>query len=229
MSRLERGLGSGASLATWSRVAAAVGEQLVGFLEHAPGADRPRDLEHLKRQSALIAITSAGGWVALPELAIDRDVARSRSIDVALIRRATREAVVVEIWDWFDDVGAGLARPRRQARGPWSRLAWAAPPASPGQIRGFYVVAGHAPKPSAHCRARAAVRGALPGQLRHMAEGPHRCRPTAAQRRRPALERSSRHGPASESASRLSQAADPPDSGQDGPTGWSKMRENGPP
>jgi hypothetical protein len=44
----------------------------------------------------------------MPELAIDRDVARSRSIDVALVRRASREAVVVEVWNWFDDVGGAL-------------------------------------------------------------------------------------------------------------------------
>jgi len=62
----------------------------------------------LRRQSALIQIASAGGWVALPELAVDRDVARSRSIDVALVRAATREAIVAEIWNWFDDVGGAM-------------------------------------------------------------------------------------------------------------------------
>jgi transcriptional regulator with XRE-family HTH domain len=108
ISDLELGLGTSASIETWGLVAAAVGEQLVGFLEHAPGAGLPRDIEHLRRQSALIQIASAGSWVAMPELAIDRDVVRSRSIDVALVRRASREAVVGEIWNWFDDIGAAL-------------------------------------------------------------------------------------------------------------------------
>ena len=97
VSYLERGLGAGTTLDTWSRVAAAVGEQLVGFLEHAPGASLPRDIEHLRRQGALIRIASVGGWVAIPELAIDRDIVRSRSIDVALARPASREVIVVEI------------------------------------------------------------------------------------------------------------------------------------
>jgi len=108
VSELERGLGAGASLETWAIVAAAVGEQLVGYLEHAPGAERPRDIEHIRRQNAVIEAARRGGWTAHPELAIDAGVVRSRSIDVALVRAAKHEAAVVEIWDWFDDVGAGL-------------------------------------------------------------------------------------------------------------------------
>lgn len=128
-SGLERGLGAGASLETWAVAAAAVGEQFVGFLEHAPGAERPRDIEHVRRQNAVIEAARRGGWSAHPEFAIDTDVGRSRSIDVALLRAASREAVVVEIWDWFDDVGASLRgldgkkaalRPRLDVTdGPW--------------------------------------------------------------------------------------------------------------
>jgi transcriptional regulator with XRE-family HTH domain len=108
ISNLERGRGQTASIETWACVAAALGEQFVGFLEHAPGATPPRDIEHLRRQSALIGMAAAGGWVALPEFAIDPGASRSRSIDVALIRTASREAIAAEIWDWFDDVGASL-------------------------------------------------------------------------------------------------------------------------
>jgi transcriptional regulator with XRE-family HTH domain len=108
ISLLERGLGTTSSIETWACIAAAVGEQLVGFLELAAGATAPRDIEHLRRQSALVELAARGGWTALPELAIDPNVARSRSIDIALIRPATREAVAVEIWNWFDDVGAAL-------------------------------------------------------------------------------------------------------------------------
>jgi transcriptional regulator with XRE-family HTH domain len=103
---LERGLGSGASLETWAVAAATVGETLAAFLERAPGAAPPRDMEHLRRQNALVEIAASGGWTALPELAIDRGERRSRSIDVALVRHATHEAIAVEIWDWLDDIGA---------------------------------------------------------------------------------------------------------------------------
>ena len=108
ISNLERGRGRTASIETWACVAAALGERFVGFLEQAPGATPPRDIEHLRRQSALIQLAAAGGWVALPEFAIDPGAIRSRSIDVALIRTATPEAVAAESWDWFDDVGASL-------------------------------------------------------------------------------------------------------------------------
>jgi transcriptional regulator with XRE-family HTH domain len=142
VSEIERGEGWATSLMTLACLAAAVGEQLVVFLEHAPGADRPRDIEHLRRQSAVVEIGRTGGWSALPEFAIDPAAPRSRSIDVALVRRATREAVVVEVWDWFDDVGAGLrgldaksgalaTRLRSQQNG---RDAW--------RVRGLYVVRG---------------------------------------------------------------------------------------
>jgi hypothetical protein len=82
------------------------GEQLVAFLEGVPGAERPRDYEHLRRQQLVIETASRGGWIARPELLLDPDAPRSRSVDFALLRRARLEAVVVEVWDFFDDVGA---------------------------------------------------------------------------------------------------------------------------
>jgi transcriptional regulator with XRE-family HTH domain len=154
-SEIERGSGANASIATWSCLAAAVGEQLVGFFQHAPGADRPRDMEHLRRQSALIVLATAGGWSALPELSIDPGSIRSRSIDVALVRTRTREAVVAEIWDWFDDVGAGLRGLDAKVSTLASRLAAEPKPSRPDassagsidvgpalawQVRGLFVV-----------------------------------------------------------------------------------------
>jgi len=128
---LERGLGARATLETWACAAAAVGDQLVGFLERAPGATPPRDIEHLRRQASVIDFAQPGGWRALPELALDPGAVRSRSIDVVLVRDATREAILVEVWDWFDDVGAALrsldakrealtARLERETGGGWT-------------------------------------------------------------------------------------------------------------
>lgn len=144
ISLLERGRGTTASIETWACIAAAVGEHFVGFLELAPGATAPRDIEHLRRQSALIELARGGRWTALPELAIDPTVARSRAIDVALVRSVTREAVAVEVWDWFDDVGAALRgldakRSMLEAR----LMAEAAIESAPGlgwRVRGLFVV-----------------------------------------------------------------------------------------
>ena len=137
ISELERGLGAGASLETWAVAAAAVGEQLVGYFEHAPGAERPRDIEHVRRQNAVIEAARRGGWTAHPELAIDTDVVRSRSIDVALVRAATHEAVVVEIWDWFDDVGASLRGLDGKKTALQARLTEAD---GPWRVGGLYVI-----------------------------------------------------------------------------------------
>ena len=137
LSYLERGLGAGAGLATWASVAAAVGDQLVSYLERASGTDLPRDVEHLKRENALITLAAGGGWAALPELAIDAARHRSRSIDVALFRPSTNEAIVAEVWDWFDDVGAGL-------RGLDAKVATLRRRLSDGRatttVRGLYIV-----------------------------------------------------------------------------------------
>ena len=136
ISDLELGLGTSASIETWAMVASAVGEQFVGFLERAPGASLPRDIEHARRQSALISIATPGGWRALPELRLDQDARWSRSIDVALVRRATGEAVVVEIWNWFEDVGAAL----RSLDGKVAALRDRLDPSVEWTVRGLFIV-----------------------------------------------------------------------------------------
>lgn len=120
---LERGLGAGASIETWALAAAALGEQLVAFFEHAPGATPPRDIEHLRRQASLIELSASGEWRPLPELALDAGVARSRSADVVLLRLERREAVLTEIWDWFDHVGASFRSLDSKRDGLATRLA----------------------------------------------------------------------------------------------------------
>jgi transcriptional regulator with XRE-family HTH domain len=108
LSMIERGKGTGATLETWASVAAAVGEQLVAHLERAPGAGLPRDHAHLKGQNLVIRTATPGGWRPMPEAAIDLLAYRSRSVDVLLTRAGGREIAVVEVWDWFDDVGAAM-------------------------------------------------------------------------------------------------------------------------
>lgn len=107
-SRLERGLEPGASLATLAACAAAVRTRLAAFIEAQPGADLPRDIEHLRRQQAIVTLARTGGWEATPEAAIPGSGPRPRSIDVLLLRLARREAAVVEVWDLMLDVGDAM-------------------------------------------------------------------------------------------------------------------------
>ena len=105
-SRVERGIAGAASLETLASCAAAVGTQLAAFIEARPGADLPRDVEHLRQQELVIELARGGAWTARPELAIDPHAGRSRSIDVHLERFGGAELAVVEIVDLMSDGGA---------------------------------------------------------------------------------------------------------------------------
>ena len=107
-SRIERGLMTSASLETLSACAAAVGTQLAAFIEARPGADLPRDIEHLRRQELVISVAVRGGWRARPEHPIDPEARRSRSIDVRLERASRSEHAVVEIVDLMSDGGDAM-------------------------------------------------------------------------------------------------------------------------
>lgn len=131
VSKMERGQGVAASLTTWASAGEAVGLRLAAFFEQAPGASRPRDYEHLKRQELVIRTARAGGWRAMPELAIDPRSVRSRSVDV-LLRRGD-EIAVVEVWDLLDDVGGAL-------RGLDAKVATVALAHPDATVRGVFVL-----------------------------------------------------------------------------------------
>jgi transcriptional regulator with XRE-family HTH domain len=106
-SGLERGQGTGAPLETWAVAAAAVGQELAAFLDQASGADLPRDIEHLRRQSALVERAARGGWSPAAEMPVTRG-GTGGVIDVLLTRSLRREAAVIEVWDLLLDVGAAF-------------------------------------------------------------------------------------------------------------------------
>jgi transcriptional regulator with XRE-family HTH domain len=107
-SLLERGGATTASLETLAACAAAVGTRLAAFVEAVPGADLPRDMEHLRRQQLVTVLARGGGWIARPERPIDPMARRSRSIDVELERVVRREIAVVEIVDLLTDGGEAM-------------------------------------------------------------------------------------------------------------------------
>jgi transcriptional regulator with XRE-family HTH domain len=108
VSRLERGLEAAVPLTTLAACADAVDVQLAAFIEARPGADLPRDIEHLRLQSLLIAAAARGGWTAEPEAIVAEETVHPRSIDVLLTRPMHRECAVVEIWTLLADVGAAI-------------------------------------------------------------------------------------------------------------------------
>jgi transcriptional regulator with XRE-family HTH domain len=98
-SELERGRGANVSLKVWTRASDAVGADLRGYLEGASAADAPRDSVHLKHQELVARFAADGGWRPRPEL----DLGGAGVADIVLARPS--EWALVEVWDWFADVG----------------------------------------------------------------------------------------------------------------------------
>lgn len=98
------------TLATWDRAAFAVGGSLNAYVQGASATAGPRDAVHLRTQELIIRLALGGGWHARPEEAIDREARTSRFADVLLERRppahGPTEYALIEVIDWFDDVGA---------------------------------------------------------------------------------------------------------------------------
>jgi transcriptional regulator with XRE-family HTH domain len=135
ISELERGSGSSGSIANWASVAAAVGEELVAFFDHAAGAGVPRDLEHLRRQQLLVSVSAAGGWRAAPEERVDVGARRPHFVDVLLqrSRRGVHEKGVAEIWDLLTDVGDAMREFERKVGSVRDRT-------GAGTVSGVFVV-----------------------------------------------------------------------------------------
>ncbi len=84
----------------------AVDSDLRAYLERVSSADHPRDAVHLRNQGSVLDLARKGGWTGVPEARLDRDARTSRSLDVLLTRDV--KWAMVEIWDWFDDVGGSF-------------------------------------------------------------------------------------------------------------------------
>ena len=110
-SSLEVDRDPGYTLLTWDRAAFAVGAGLDAFIRGGSAADRPRDAVHLKAQELVIRRHSRR-VVGMPEEMIDREARTSRAADVLLHRRDDQtvqvEYALMEVIDWFADVGAPL-------------------------------------------------------------------------------------------------------------------------
>ena len=122
VSRLEAGRGWGTGLDTWAACAAACGFELAAFLQRAPGADLPRDIDHLRRQSLVVREATPGGWHPLPEALLPDGTPHPRSVDVHLTRERRREVALIEVWDLIVDGGAAMRGLERKVHAVSERL-----------------------------------------------------------------------------------------------------------
>jgi hypothetical protein len=94
---------------------------LNAYLSEASAADQPRDAAHLKAQELVLRTSKSGGWSGIPEERFDADVRTSRFADVFLRRdrppTEANEVALIEVIDWFDDVGAPMRSWQRRLDG----------------------------------------------------------------------------------------------------------------
>ena len=98
-SDLERGRGANVSLRVWMHASSAVDADLHAYLERVSGAGAPRDAVHLRHQELVARTAAHGGWQPLVERALG-----GAGVADLLLARADERALI-EVWDWFSDVG----------------------------------------------------------------------------------------------------------------------------
>lgn len=122
--RVERGRAGGVTLDSLQRIALAAGRPLV-VRALRPVDEEPADAGHLALQELVLRIARGAGFEVSAELPT-RPSEPWRSIDVAFQDRLRRRLVVVECWNTFGDVGAGLRASDRklvEAEG-WAAAMW---------------------------------------------------------------------------------------------------------
>jgi hypothetical protein len=112
VSRVERGLGSGVTLAGLQRMAVALGIRLNIELARDPVQDTT-DAGHLPIQELVLRTLRRSGRTSLAELPT-RPAEPWRSADVVGIDDKTRCITIAECWNTFGDVGASLRTSNRK-------------------------------------------------------------------------------------------------------------------
>ncbi len=114
LAAIEGGGGAGAPLGVWFALAEALGRYLRFELARDPLSELV-DAGHLALQELVIRVAKAAGWEVSFE-APTRAWESSRSIDVRLTDRRTRQIVNVECWNTFGDLGAATRSSNAKVR-----------------------------------------------------------------------------------------------------------------
>lgn len=112
ISRIERGMGSGAPLSLWAALGRALGRPVaVSLARDAEAA--PRDAGHLAIQELLLRLARAAGRTRFVELPA-RSSDPTRATDVAAIDDRLRVIILQEAWNTIGDIGAGVRSSARK-------------------------------------------------------------------------------------------------------------------
>ena len=163
ISRIERGLGSYVSLATWVALGVALGRPFAATLSKPIDATADtRDAGHLAIQEHLLSLAHAAGRSATFELPTrPRDPARS--IDVGIRDDANRCLIVAEAWNTFGDLGAAVRAMHRKLAEAGDLAAAIDSEREPYRVAGVWVVRASAANRALIARYPNIVEDAFPG------------------------------------------------------------------
>jgi transcriptional regulator with XRE-family HTH domain len=114
ISQIERGLGSGVTLATWVALGIALDRPLaISLTRPLPATHSPVDAGHLEMQEVLLAIAARTGRRAAVERP-SKPLDPRHSTDVAIHDDAHRTLVLAEVWNTFGDIGAAIRSTHRK-------------------------------------------------------------------------------------------------------------------
>lgn len=103
---LERGNGATAPLEVWVRLGQAMDRPLVVGFSEEPGSRQPSEALRAARELLLNLAREHGWQTIVPVPTRPRDPARS--VEVVLQDDADRALIVVEVWNWLDDLEAAV-------------------------------------------------------------------------------------------------------------------------
>jgi transcriptional regulator with XRE-family HTH domain len=160
ISEIERGLATGTPLIVWVRLGMILGRPL-GMAFARDLVPQPSDAGHLDAQEAVLRITARTSRSGRFELAT-KPADPLRSADLALRDDVSRELDLLEIWNRFDDVGAG-ARSTDRKVAEAQQLAIAIGNGRPYRVAWCWVLVDNATNRALVARYPAVLRARCPG------------------------------------------------------------------
>jgi transcriptional regulator with XRE-family HTH domain len=164
ISEMERGLGASAPVGAWIAVGIATGRPLAVSLSRSIQVE-PRDAGHLAAQETILRLAKANGRHGLFELRT-RPAPNSTYIDVGISDDARRTLSVIEIWNRFEEIGAGARNFKRKLAEAAELTVAAGAGGEPYRVTGCWVLRATAANRALVARYPAIFAADFPGSSR---------------------------------------------------------------
>src|SRR5438132_5393023 len=164
VSDMERGRGSGAPIGSWIAVAIVIGRPLSVTMSR-PFTPEPREAVHLGAQELILRLAKANGVHGTFELQT-RPAPSATYIDVGLRDDRHRVLSVIEIWNRFEEIGAGSRNFKRKLAEADELAVIAGGDGEPYRVAGCWVLRATAANRALVARYPAIFAAEFPGSSR---------------------------------------------------------------